>query len=39
MTNFYLRDSLYPDTAPVPSTNFITGDKFAAPINFVPRHA
>jgi hypothetical protein len=39
MTNFWLRDSLYRDTAPVPSTNFVTGDKFAAPIKLVPRHA
>ncbi len=37
--NFWLRDSLYRDTAPVPATNFVTGDKFAAPIKLVPRHA
>ena len=39
MTNFWLRDSLYHDTAPVPATNFVTGDKFVAPIKFVPRHS
>jgi len=39
LTNFWLRDSLHRDTAPVPATNFVTGDKFAALINFVPRHA
>jgi hypothetical protein len=39
LTNFWLRDSLYRDTAPVPSPNFVTGDRFAAPINLVPRHS
>ena len=39
LTVFRLRDSLYRDTAPVPATNFVTGDKFAAPIKLVPRHA
>ena len=37
LTDFWLRDNLYPDTAPVPATNFVTGDKFAAPIKLVPR--
>jgi hypothetical protein len=37
MTNFWLRDKLYRDTAPVPATKFVTGDKFAAPIKLVPR--
>jgi len=37
LTVFLLRDKLYPDTAPVPSQNFVTGDKLAAPINLVPR--
>ena len=37
MINFWLRDNLYRDTAPVPATNFVTGDKFAAPIKLVPR--
>ena len=36
---FWLRDKLYRDTAPVPATNFVTGDKFAAPIKLMPRHA
>jgi hypothetical protein len=36
MTNFWLRDNLYRDTAPVPTTNYVTGDKFAAPIKLVP---
>ncbi|MCX6261673.1 MAG: carboxypeptidase-like regulatory domain-containing protein, partial [Bacteroidia bacterium] len=39
MTNFWLRDNLYRDTAPVPSTKFVTGDKFETPIKLVPRHA
>jgi hypothetical protein len=38
LTNFWLRDNLYRDTAPVPAINFVTGDKFAAPITIVPRH-
>jgi len=37
--NYCLRDKLYRDTAPMPSLNFVTGDKFAAPIKLVPRHA
>jgi hypothetical protein len=37
--NYCLRDNLYRDTAPVPATKFVTGDKFAAPINLVPRHS
>ncbi len=37
--NYCLRDSLYRDTAPVPATYFVTGDKFAAPIKLVPRHS
>jgi len=39
LTNFWLRDNLYRDTAPVPATSFVPGDKFAAPIKLVPRHA
>jgi hypothetical protein len=35
--NFWLRDNLYRDTAPVPSARFVTGDKFVAPRQFVPR--
>jgi len=35
--NSFLRDSLYRDTAPVPATKFVTGDKFVAPIKLVPR--
>ena len=37
VTDFRLRDSLYHDTAQVPATNFVTVDKFAAPIKIVPR--
>jgi len=37
--NYCLRDSLYRDTAPVPATNFVTGDKLAAPIKLVTRHS
>jgi hypothetical protein len=36
---YWLRSTLYRDTAPVPATNFVTGDKFVAPINFAPRHS
>ena len=32
LTVFWLRSALYRDTAPVPATNFVTGDKYAAPI-------
>ena len=39
MTNFWLRVSLYRDTAPVTANNFVTGDKFVAPIKLVPRHS
>ena len=35
LTIFRLRDNLYRDTAPVPATNFVTGDKFVAPIKLV----
>jgi hypothetical protein len=38
VTAFWLRDSLYRDTAPVHSPKFVTGDKFAASINLVPRY-
>ncbi len=31
--------NLYCDTAPVLATNFVTGDKFAVPINLVPRYS
>jgi hypothetical protein len=31
LTNFWLRDSLYRDAAPVPATKYVTGDKLAAP--------
>ena len=36
--NFWLKDSMYRDTAPVPANNFVNGDKFEAPIKLVPRH-
>jgi hypothetical protein len=39
LTTFWLRDRLYRDTAQVPATSFVTGDKFAAPIKLVPRHS
>jgi len=39
LTVFCLRSALYRDTAQVPATNFVTEDKFAAPIKLVPRHA
>ena len=35
LTDFLLRDKLHPDTAPVPSPKFVTGDKLAAPIKLV----
>jgi hypothetical protein len=38
LTVFWLRSALYRYTAPVSGTNFVTGAKFAASINFVPRH-
>ena len=43
MTVFWLRDSLYCNTAPVPAPKFVTVDNFATPINpdsyrDVPRH-
>jgi len=38
VTDYWLRDSLYRDTAPVPAIKFVAGDKFVAPINLVPRH-
>ncbi len=37
VTVFWLRDKLYRDTAPVSANNYVTGDKFAAPIKLVPR--
>jgi hypothetical protein len=37
VTDFWLRDKLYRDTAPVPATKFVTGDKLLAPIKIVPR--
>jgi hypothetical protein len=39
LTNFWLRDSLYRDTAPVPTIKFVIGDKFAAPIILVTRYS
>jgi hypothetical protein len=39
MTNFWLRDNFYRETAQVLATSFVTGDKFAAPISLVPRHS
>jgi hypothetical protein len=36
---YWFRSTLYRDTAPVPVTNFVTGDKFAAPISLVTRHS
>ena len=32
LTVFWLRSALYRDTAPVPATSFVTGDKLTAPI-------
>ncbi len=37
LTVFWLRSTLYRDTAPVLPTSIVTGDKFAAPIKIVPR--
>ena len=37
VTDFWLRDKLYRDTAPVPATNFVTGDNLVASIKLVPR--
>lgn len=37
LTVCWLRSALYRDTAPVPATNFVTGDKFIAPIKIVSR--
>jgi hypothetical protein len=42
VTNFWLQDNLYRDTAPVPATKFVTGDnpdsyRDVAPIKLVPR--
>ena len=37
LTVFWLRSTLYRDTAPVLPTNFVTGVKFTAPIKIVPR--
>ena len=37
LTDFWLRDKLYRNTAPVLVTKFVTGDKFVAPIKLVPR--
>jgi hypothetical protein len=34
--NFWLRDKLYRNTAPMPATSFVNGDKIAAPIKLVP---
>ena len=39
VTDFWLRDSLYRDTAPVPLTKILYCDSFLAPIKLVPRHA
>jgi hypothetical protein len=44
LTNLWLRDNLYRDTAHVPATNFVTGDnpdsyRDAAPIIIVLRHS
>ena len=39
MTVFWLRDSLYRDTAPVPLTKIQYRDCLLAPIKLVPRHA
>jgi hypothetical protein len=36
LTDFWLRDKLYTDTAPVPSPTFVTGDKLAVPFKLVP---
>ena len=39
LTVFWLRSTLYRDTAPVLPTKFVTGDKFMSPINIAPRQA
>jgi hypothetical protein len=36
---YWLRSTLYRDTAPVPAINFVTRDNFAVSINLVPRHS
>jgi hypothetical protein len=36
---YWLRSTLYRDTAPVFANKFVTGDKFAAPIKLVPQHS
>jgi len=38
VTNLWLRNSLYRDTAPVLAISFVTGDRFLAPIKLVPRN-
>jgi hypothetical protein len=39
VTDFWLLDKLYRDTAPVPLTNILYRDSFPAPLKLVPRHA
>src|SRR4030066_1873135 len=39
LTNFWLRDSLYRDTAPVPPIKILYRDSLPAPIKLVSRHA
>jgi hypothetical protein len=39
VTGFWLRDSLYRDTAPVSPTKILYRDSLLAPIKLVPRHA
>jgi hypothetical protein len=39
LTNFWLRDKLYRDTAPVPTIKILYHDSFPAPIKLVPRHS
>ncbi len=38
LTVFWLRSTLYRDTALVPAANSVTRDNFAAPIKLVPLH-
>jgi hypothetical protein len=39
VTVFWLRDSLYRDTAPMPPTKILYRDSSLAPIKLVPQHA
>jgi hypothetical protein len=39
LTVLWLRSKLYRDTAHVPASNFVTGDKFVASISLITRHS